>query len=196
MPPLELHLRRNIAESGPSRILPVAHYTLASVRTGLQEAYTAVNKNDLSGAKESLIASLRSMLLVVVSSEDEATEVCLQKSALVVCLHFKQWRELITSAREYLIGVSVELARRMLEKEEPDNVQRNLELAAYFTRCQMQKAHLRLALRNAMSLNRKHNNHASAAAYARQLIDLDPDPKVIATVSVARFLARLVLHYF
>jgi hypothetical protein len=34
-----------------------------------------------------------------------------------------------------------------------------------------------------MTLNRKHNNHAAAAKYARRLIDLNPDPKVVANVS-------------
>jgi coatomer protein complex subunit alpha (xenin) len=85
---------------------------------------------------------------------------------------------LITEAREYLLGVSIELQRRAIEQEDPENVQRSLELAHYFAHCQMQPRHLQLALRNAMLINKKANNHASAANYARRLLELNPDPSV------------------
>lgn len=87
-------------------------------------------------------------------------------------------------AREYLLGVSIELEKRRLTQEDPDNVRRILELAAYFTHCQMQPAHLQIALRSAIGAFAKANNHATAAKFARRLLELNPDPKIVAQVRV------------
>ena len=95
-----------------------------------------------------------------------------------------QWRETVTSAREYLLGVSIELERRRVAEQEPDNVKRSLELAAYFTHCQMQPPHLQIALRSAIGLYSKANNQAHAARFAKRLLDLKPDPKIAAQVCV------------
>lgn len=84
--------------------------------------------------------------------------------------------------REYLLGVSIELERRRVAQEDPDNVRRSLELAAYFTHCQMQPAHLQIALRSAIGVFAKANNHATAAKFARRLLELNPDPKIVAQV--------------
>ena len=67
-----------------------------------------------------------------------------------------------------------------MTQEEPDNLRRNLELAAYFTHCQLQPPHLQLSLRNAVNVFAKANNHAHSARFARRLIDLKPDPKIVA----------------
>ena len=88
----------------------------------------------------------------------------------------------MTLAREYLLGVTLELDRRRIAQEYPDNVKRSLELAAYFTHCRMQSAHLQIALRSAIGVFAKANNHATAAKFARRLLDLNPDPKIVAQV--------------
>ena len=93
-----------------------------------------------------------------------------------------QWRELVTMAREYLLGVSIELEKRRITQEDPDNVRRSLELAAYFTHCQMQPAHLQIALRSAIGAFAKANNHATSAKFARRLLELNPDPRIVAQV--------------
>ncbi len=85
-------------------------------------------------------------------------------------------------AREYLLGVTLEIERRRVAQEDPDNVRRSLELAAYFTHCKMQPAHLQIALRSAIGVFAKANNHATAAKFARRLLDLNPDPKIVAQV--------------
>ena len=66
---------------------------------------------------------------------------------------------------------------------EPSNVKRNLELAAYFTHCNLQPPHMQIALRSAISVFAKANNHATSAKLARRLLDLNPDPKIVAQVS-------------
>jgi len=62
-----------------------------------------------------------------------------------------------------LLGVSIELERRRVEQEEPDNVRRRLELAAYFTHCKLQPPHMQIALRSAIQAFTKANNAAAAA---------------------------------
>lgn len=94
---------------------------------------------------------------------------------------------MVTSAREYLLGVSLELERRKLVELEPDNIRRGLELAAYFTHCQLQPQHQQIALRSAIRVFGKANNHATAAKLARRLLELNPDPKIAASVSTPLF---------
>ncbi|KAI0327228.1 coatomer subunit alpha-2 [Cubamyces sp. BRFM 1775] len=164
LPPLQLHLRRNPEDSAPSRVLPVAVRTLPSLRAELSEGFRAVSGNKLPEAQTIFRSVLRSLLLVPISSDNEA----------------KEWRDLVTLSREYLLGVSLELERRRVAQENPDNVRRSLELAAYFTHCKLQPAHLQIALRSAIGVFAKANNHATAAKFARRLLDLNPDPKIVA----------------
>ena len=93
-----------------------------------------------------------------------------------------QWRETVTTAREYLLGTSMELERRRVAQENPENVQRSLKLAAYFTHCQLQPPHMQIALRSAIGVFAKANNHAHAGRFARRLLKLNPDTKIVAQV--------------
>ncbi|KAL6302657.1 coatomer WD associated region-domain-containing protein [Sparassis latifolia] len=164
LPPLQLHLRRNPEEASPSRVLPIAVRSLQSIRAELSEGFRAVSGNKLLEAQAVFRSALRALLLVAVSSDAEA----------------KEWRDAVTSSREYLLGVTLELERRRVAQEEPDNVRRSLELAAYFTHCQLQPPHMQIALRSAISVFAKANNHVTAARFARRLLELNPDPKIIA----------------
>jgi len=164
LPPLQLHVRRNPSEAAPSRVLPVAVQSLTTVRAELGEGFRSVSVNKLPEAQTAFRSALHSLLLVPVSSDSQA----------------KEWRDTVTLAREYLLGVTVEIERRRVAQEEPDNVRRSLELAAYFTHCQMQPAHLQIALRSAIGVFARANNHATAAKFARRLLELNPDPKIVA----------------
>lgn len=75
LPPLRLHLRRNIEESSSSRILPVAVISLQSLKPELQEGYRAVSGNKLPEALTAFKSLLYSLLLVAVTSDAEAKEV-------------------------------------------------------------------------------------------------------------------------
>ncbi|KAJ7664311.1 coatomer WD associated region-domain-containing protein [Mycena rosella] len=164
LPPLQLHIRRNPAETSLGRVLPVVVRSLASIRVELSEGFRFVSGNRLAEAQIVFRSVLRALLLVPLSSDDEA----------------KQWRELVTAGREYLLGVSIELERRRVAEEEPDNVRRSLELAAYFTQCKLQPPHVQIALRSAVSVFTKANNQADAARFAKRLLELKPDPKIVA----------------
>ncbi|KAM6503631.1 coatomer subunit alpha-2 [Amanita muscaria] len=164
LPPLQIHVRRNPSESAPSRVLPVAARSLQSIRAELSEGYRSVAGNRLAEAQTTFRYVLHALILVAISSDDEA----------------KEWRETVTSAREYLLGVSIELERRRVAEQEPDNVKRNLELAAYFAHCQLQPLHLQIALRSAIGVFSRVNNHTHAALFARRLLDLNPDARIAA----------------
>ncbi|GJN30203.1 hypothetical protein PR202_gb18492 [Eleusine coracana subsp. coracana] len=60
-------------------------------------------------------------------------------------------------------------------KETRDDVTRQQELAAYFTNCKLQRVHMRLVLLSAMTLCFKHKNHATAAHFARMLLENSPN---------------------
>ncbi|KAI9509049.1 coatomer subunit alpha-2 [Russula earlei] len=167
LPPLQLHLRRDPSESSLSRALPTAVQNLRQIRADLSEGLRAVSGAKLPEAQAMFRSVLQSLLFVSVSSDEEA----------------KEWRSTVTSTREYLLGVSIELERRRVAQEEPDNVARGLELAAYFTHCQLQSPHLQIALRSAIQAFTKAGNAGTAARFARKLLDLNPDPRI---VSLAR----------
>jgi coatomer protein complex subunit alpha (xenin) len=99
-----------------------------------------------------------------------------------------QIKEMVTLCREYIIGLTMETERRRLVAESPEsNTVRNLELAAYFTHCKLASSHVQLALRSAMGVFSKAGNHATAAVFARRLIDSNPSvPTVITQVSYLR----------
>ena len=180
---MQLHLRRNPEESSPSRFLPVAPRTIQSIRAELSEGFRLVSGNKLPEAKAAIRVALQALLLVSVSSDSEGKEVSAFIDRFRVLADLYQWRDAVTLAREYMLGISIELERRRVVDQNPDNVKRSLELAAYFTHCHMQPPHMQIALRSAMGTFSKVNNHASAAKFARRLIDLNPDPKIVAQVN-------------
>ena len=75
LPPLQLHIRRDPAESSLSRVLPVAVQTLRQIRAELSEGFRAVSGAKLPEAQAIFRSVLQSLLLVAVSSDEEAKEV-------------------------------------------------------------------------------------------------------------------------
>lgn len=88
-------------------------------------------------------------------------------------------------AREYILGLSLELARRDLN---PDtNAKRVLELAAYFTHCQLQSGHLQLALRSAMAACYKLKNYGTAYTFSCRLLEMAPPPQLAQLVRLSLY---------
>lgn len=67
-----------------------------------------------------------------------------------------------------------------------------LQMAAYFTHCNLQPVHMVLVLRTALNLFFKLRNFKTAAAFARRLLELGPKPEVAQQVSLV-FLS--LLHF-
>ncbi|GAA6027118.1 hypothetical protein JCM8097_002404 [Rhodosporidiobolus ruineniae] len=158
LPPLEIPLRRNADRAEPRSVLPVATLSLATItQTELRAAYAAFQRAKFVEAAGIFRSILQSLLLVVTSTAAEAAEL----------------QELVIVCREYLIGLSLEIERRRIQ-DQPDSLKRQLELAAYFTHCRLQPAHLQLALRLAMTTFTKAKNYPTAASFAQKLLDLNP----------------------
>lgn len=146
---------------------PKLSLSLATLIERLKAAYKATTNGAFGEALQLFQSILHSALLLVVSDHTELAEA----------------RELIGLAREYVLGLQLELARK---KEESPN--RQCELAAYFTHCQLQSIHLLLALRSAMTLCYKLKNYRDAASFARRLLELNPKPEVATQArKVAKF---------
>lgn len=75
LPPLQLHLRRNIHESSASRVLPIAVKTVQSLKAELLDGYRAVSGNKLADAKAVFKSVLENLLIVPIASDSEASEV-------------------------------------------------------------------------------------------------------------------------
>ncbi len=90
----------------------------------------------------------------------------------------------------------METERKRLVVEDPDNITRNLELAAYFTHCKLQTSHVQLSLRSAMGVFAKGGNHSTAARFARRLVDSNPnDTKVLTQVRGSFARSKLKLTF-
>ncbi|KAK9479515.1 coatomer WD associated region-domain-containing protein [Lipomyces japonicus] len=156
LPALTTYVRRTKAGTESRQWLPVIARTLAHVSaTDLQDAYKLVRTNKLQDAVTKFRNILYDVLVSAVESKSDADEA----------------QQLIEIAREYILGLSIELERRSLPESD---VKRNLELAAYFTKAKLQSVHVHNALQVAMTQSFKHKNFASAALFASRYLELFP----------------------
>jgi coatomer protein complex subunit alpha (xenin) len=121
---------------------------------GIRDGYRFFQAGKFNDAQNSFRDVLKKIPLVVTDNKGEASEL---KEMVEIC------REYITAIR--LRGAAVECG------EDPV---RSTELSGYFTHCNLQPAHLLLALRSAMGVAFKHKNYIAAAGFARRLLEL-PD---------------------
>jgi coatomer protein complex subunit alpha (xenin) len=139
---------------------PALFTTLTGLEDQLKAAYKLTTEGKFSDALKVFTGILHAIPLLVVETRKEVDEV----------------KELLGVARDYCLALRIELKRKEL-KDEPT---RNAELAAYFTHCNLQPIHLSLSLRSAMSVFYKLHNFATAAGFARRLLELNP-PAAVAT---------------
>lgn len=74
LPPLQLHIRRNPAETSLGHALPVVVRSLASIRSELSEGFRFVSGNNLAAAQTVFCSVLKALLLVPLYSDDEAKQ--------------------------------------------------------------------------------------------------------------------------
>lgn len=65
----------------------------------------------------------------------------------------------------------------------------SLQMAAYFTHCNLQPVHMVLVLRTALNLFFKLRNFKTAAGFARRLLELGPKPDVAQQVGCSSLIA-------
>mmetsp|Transcript_41337 Transcript_41337/g.66408 ORF Transcript_41337/g.66408 Transcript_41337/m.66408 type:complete len:1247 (-) Transcript_41337:3304-7044(-) len=76
-------------------------------------------------------------------------------------------KALLACCREYILGILLELKRK-----ETEDLVRQAELAAYFTRCKLEGPHLVLVLNLAMTRAFKLKNFITAASFAQRLLNM------------------------
>lgn len=155
-PVIPLAVERGWNESASPNVRgpPALVFNFSQLEEKLKASYKATTTGKFSEALRLFLSILHTIPLIVVDSRREVDEV----------------KELITIVKEYVLGLQLELKRRELK----DDPVRQQELAAYFTHCNLQMPHLRLALLNAMSVCFKNKNLATAGNFARRLLETNP----------------------
>lgn len=133
---------------------PALIFNFSQLEEKLKAGYKATTSGKFTEALKLFLSIIHTIPLIVVESKREVDEV----------------KELIIIVKEYILGLQMELKRR----EVKDNPIRQQELAAYFTHCNLQLPHLRLALQNAMTVCFKAKNLATAGNFARRLLETNP----------------------
>ncbi|KAF2972016.1 hypothetical protein GQX73_g1504 [Xylaria multiplex] len=160
LPPLVNYVRRTLDETDPRKVLPIIPRDLENLAPNdLQQGYDAMRSNRLEDGARIFRGILHAILANAVSSENEVSEA----------------KKLITSASEYTVAMSIELARRALGTPDvvngnPDLLKRSLELSAYFTIPKIEVPHRQLALLNAMNLAFRSRNLSSALSFANRIL--------------------------
>ncbi|XP_050227134.1 coatomer subunit alpha-2-like [Mercurialis annua] len=155
-PVISLALERGFTESASPNVRgpPALAFNFSQLEEKLRAGYRATTAGKFSEALRQFVNILHTIPLIVVESRGEVDEV----------------KELIIIVKEYVLALQMELKRREMK----DDPIRQQELAAYFTHCNLQIPHLRLALLNAMTVCFKAKNVATAATFARRLLDTNP----------------------
>lgn len=155
LPPLVNYVRRTTEETDSRKVLPIIPRDLETVASvDLQEGYAAMRSNKLEDGVKVFKRILHTLLVNTVSSEIEV----------------EQAKKIITTAREYILAMSIELERRTISTSTPEGLKRSLELSAYFTIPKLEVAHRQLALMAAMKLAFANKNYNSALGFANRML--------------------------
>ncbi|KAI9180850.1 hypothetical protein LWI28_008710 [Acer negundo] len=144
----------NEAASPNVRGPPALVFNFSQLDEKLKAGYRATTTGKFADGLRLFISILHTIPLIVVESRREVDEV----------------KALLDIVKEYVLGLQIEVKRRELK----DNPVRQQELAAYFTNCGLQPPHKRLALQNAMTVCFRGKNLATAAHFARELLNTNP----------------------
>jgi coatomer protein complex subunit alpha (xenin) len=155
LPPLVNYVRRTTGETKIRKVLPIIPRDLETVASvDLQEGYAAMRSNKLEDGVNVFKRILHTLLVNTVSSESEV----------------EQAKKIITTAREYILAMSIELERRSLSTSTPEGLKRSLELSAYFTIPKLEVGHRQLALMAATKLAFANKNYNSALGFANRML--------------------------
>ncbi|KAJ3093508.1 hypothetical protein HK100_006568 [Physocladia obscura] len=162
--PLSIPLRRS---TNGGTILPFQPMTVDSIISKLQEAYTRIAEGKFSVACNLFLTIIYCLLFTVATNKSEGDEI----------------QQLLVISREYILWIKMELTRRSsLTKPK-----RAVELAAYFTHCQLQLPHLQRVVLLAMTVAYKYRNFNTACRFAHRLIEMGaPEEMALKTSNKAR----------
>nr|CAD2173418.1 unnamed protein product [Meloidogyne enterolobii] len=163
-PPNFIYPMRNWQESLPKSSLPAVSLKLNDLAQRLQICYKLTTDGKFVESVQRFRQILLCIPLLVVDSKQEVLEA----------------QQLLQICREYLVGLLLETARKDLPRESTEDAKRNLEMAAYFTNCDIQPIHKILTLRTAANLSFKNKQMRHCATFCRRCIELGPKPEVAA----------------
>lgn len=144
--------------------LPIVGEKLSHLIERLQICYKLTSGGKFSEAIDKFRTLLLSVPLLVVENKQELMEA----------------QQLVDVCREYLLGLTMELARKDATPKEATLAQqiRSAEMAAYFTHCQLQPVHTILTLRTAVNLMFKLKNYKTCSNMCRRLLEMGPQSDV------------------
>ncbi len=122
---------RDNGKSPSGKPMPAVPVKVGPLLEQLKQAYRAFTGAQFDDCRANLTSILTSIPLALASSRTECNDL----------------KELLDVCREYITAIRV----KCLLGSSGDNICRSLELAAYFTHCNLQPAHLMLALKTAMA---------------------------------------------
>ncbi|PWA84142.1 Coatomer, alpha subunit, C-terminal [Artemisia annua] len=137
---------------GHERAPPALVFNLSLLEQKLRDGYRSIILGRVNEALRLFLGILHTIPLIVVESGREVDQV----------------RELILTAKEYALGLQMELHR--LGSRDSYNHVRQQELAAYFTHFNLQLPHLRLVLMNAMTVCYVRGNLITASNFAKRIL--------------------------
>lgn len=144
---------------GQSAGLPALWTNVGLLIEQLKAAYRSTTKGAFGEALDTFASLLHMLVFVVAPTRQARTEV----------------EELRDLCREYILGLRMELHKKTLPAQ---NQIEALELAAYFTHCNLQPIHRMLALRSAMKAAYRIKCYHLAASFASRLLELSPKPEI------------------
>eukprot|EP01034_Spumella_vulgaris_P022091 gene22091-28190_t len=154
VPSNRTYLVRDATNKNNAKPFPSLTLKVASLLELLKSAYKSFTNAQFAECKDSLESIIRTIPLVSAASRSEVNDL----------------KELLDVSREYITAIRVKNASGAVGGD----VARGLELAAYFTHCNLQPSHLLLALKTAMANAFKNKNFMNAASFAKRLLEL-PD---------------------
>lgn len=152
LPAMKDYIRADNDDDDPNRFRPLIP-GFDTLEEKLSTAFKFFRANNLTLSIATFRDIVYTIAVLTVESEEEVAK----------C------DDVLTLCREYILGLSIELERRALD---PSQVERNLELAAYFTRAKLQNAHKVNALQVAMLQSFKNKNYSSASFFASELLSI------------------------
>jgi coatomer protein complex subunit alpha (xenin) len=136
-------VRQYLSRESAKAQFPSLPFSVSYLLESLKQAYRLFTAAQMEECKSTLESIIRTIPLVSVASKTESDDL----------------KELVGICREYLISLKV---KALLDQS--TDVSRTLELAAYFTHCNLQSKHLVLALKTAMATAFK--NKVSICSYS------------------------------
>ncbi|OHS95387.1 Coatomer subunit alpha-2 [Tritrichomonas foetus] len=118
------------------------------LRQKINVGYVEFSKANFAASQEAFLSALQCIPLAVCNTIEEENEVVSH----------------IETCRQYLTGLMLEN-----EMSSENDKQRHLELAAYFTHCQLQQKHVSLTLKKAMTIAFKEKNYQLVLEFGGRL---------------------------